>query len=163
MNAIEKWHDVMKSGGKDAATKLDELLHNDVVFYSPVVFTPQNGKDITKLYLSAASGVFGEKEKTQDSKKQESKFKYVKEIINGNSACLEFETEMNGLYVNGIDLITWNDEGKIIEFKVLIRPLQAVNHIHQMMGKMLDQLKWLNAPEISCLFSTFFYSSWGIF
>ena len=141
MNAIEKWHDVMKSGGKDAATKLDELLHNDVVFYSPVVFTPQNGKDITKLYLSAASGVFGEKEKTQDSEKQESKFKYVKEIINGNSACLEFETEMNGLYVNGIDLITWNDECKIIEFKVLIRPLQAVNHIHQMMGKMLDQLK----------------------
>ena len=141
MNAIEKWHDVMKSGGKDAATKLDELLHNDVVFYSPVVFTPQNGKDITKLYLSAASGVFGDKAKTQDSEKQESKFKYVKEIINGNSACLEFETEMNGLYVNGIDLITWNDEGKIIEFKVLIRPLQAVNHIHQMMGKMLDQLK----------------------
>ena len=141
MNAIEKWHDVMKSGGKDAATKLDELLHNDVVFYSPVVFTPQKGKDITKLYLSAASGVFGEKEKTKGSEKQESKFKYVKEIINGNSACLEFETEMNGLYVNGIDLITWNDEGKIIEFKVLIRPLQAVNHIHQMMGKMLDQLK----------------------
>ena len=91
--------------------------------------------------MSAASGVFGEKEKTQDSEKQESKLKYVKEIINGNSACLEFETEMNGLYVNGIDLITWNDEGKIIEFKVLIRPLQAVNHIHQMMGKMLDQLK----------------------
>jgi len=139
MNVIEKWHEVMKSGGHDATIKLDELLHDEVVFFSPVVFTPQRGKDITKLYLSAASGVFGDNEK--NSEKKESKFKYVKEIISGNSACLEFETEMNGLYVNGIDLITWNEEGKIIEFKVLIRPLQAVNHIHQMMGKMLDKLK----------------------
>ena len=108
-----------------------------MVFYSPVVFTPQNGKDITKLYLSAASGLLEKRKNSKDSEKQESKFKYVKEIINDNSACLEFETEIDGLYVNGIDLITWNDEGKIIEFKVLIRPLQAVNHIHQMMGKML--------------------------
>ena len=107
MNAIEKWHDVMKSGGKDAATKLDELLHSDVVFYSPVVFTPQKGKDITKLYLSAASGVFGEKEKTQGSEKQESKFKYVKEIINGNSACLEFETVQEAIqsYLSSINKV----------------------------------------------------------
>ena len=141
MSAIEKWHDIMKSGGSNAKEKLDNLLHDDVVFYSPVVFTPQKGKDVTKLYLAAASGVFSTDKKTQNSEKKESKFKYVKEVITGNTACLEFETEMNGIYVNGIDLISWDDEDKITEFKVLIRPLQAVNTIHEMMGKMLDQLK----------------------
>ena len=141
MSAIEKWHDIMKSGGSNAIEKLDNLLHDDVVFYSPVVFTPQKGKDITKLYLAAASGVFSTDKKTPNSKKKESKFKYVKEVVTGNTACLEFETEMNGIYVNGIDLISWDDEDKITEFKVLIRPLQAVNTIHEMMGKMLDQLK----------------------
>ena len=141
MSAIEKWHDIMKSGGSNAIEKLDNLLHDDVVFYSPVVFTPQKGKDITKLYLAAASGVFSTDKKTPNSEIKESKFKYVKEVVTGNTACLEFETEMNGIYVNGIDLISWDDEDKITEFKVLIRPLQAVNTIHEMMGKMLDQLK----------------------
>jgi len=141
MNAIEKWHDIMKSGGSNAIEKLDNLLHDDVVFYSPVVFTPQKGKDITKLYLAAASGVFSTDKKNPNSEKKESKFKYVKEVVTGNTACLEFETEMNGIYVNGVDLISWNDDDKITEFKVLIRPLQAVNTIHEMMGKMLDQLK----------------------
>ena len=141
MSAIEKWHDIMKSGGSNAIEKLDNLLHDDVVFYSPVVFTPQKGKDITKLYLAAASGVFSTDKKNPNSEKKESKFKYVKEVVTGNTACLEFETEMNGIYVNGIDLISWDDEDKITEFKVLIRPLQAVNTIHEMMGKMLDQLK----------------------
>ena len=141
MSAIEKWHEIMKSGGSNAKEKLDNLLHDEVVFYSPVVFTPQKGKDITKLYLAAASGVFSTDNKTPNSEKKESKFKYVKEVVTGNTACLEFETEMNGIYVNGIDLISWDDEDKITEFKVLIRPLQAVNTIHEMMGKMLDQLK----------------------
>ena len=131
----------MKSGGSGAAEKLDDLLHDDVVFYSPVVFTPQRGKDLTKLYLAAASGVFSTKKENTREEKKDSKFKYVKEMVEGNTACLEFETEMNGIYVNGIDLISWNDDNKITEFKVLIRPLQAVNAIHEMMGKMLDQLK----------------------
>tara|TARA_B100001248_G_scaffold150195_1_gene112639 strand:- start:2808 stop:3236 length:429 start_codon:yes stop_codon:yes gene_type:complete len=141
MNAIEKWHDVMKTGGSDATEKLDDLLHDDVIFYSPVVFTPQKGKEITKLYLSAASGVFSSADKVNESQTKESKFKYVKEIVLGNSACLEFETEMNGIYVNGIDLITWDNDNKIIEFKVIVRPLQAVNTLHEMMGKMLEKLK----------------------
>ena len=93
------------------------------------------------LYLSAASGVFGDQKSTNNSEKKQSKFKYVNEIIEGNSACLEFETEMNGLYVNGVDLIKWNEDNKITEFKVLIRPLQAVNHIHQMMGKNARSIK----------------------
>ena len=140
MNAIEKWHDIMKGDSSEAPNKLDDLLHDDVVFYSPVVYTPQRGKEITKLYLSAASGVFST-EKNGKEEKKESKFKYIKEVVHGNHACLEFETEMNGVYVNGIDLITWDENDKIIEFKVLVRPLQAVNTLHQQMGQMLDKLK----------------------
>ena len=140
MNAIEKWHDIMKGDSSEAPNKLDDLLHDDVVFYSPVVYTPQKGKEITKLYLSAASGVFSSEKKGKEEKK-ESKFKYIKEVVHGNHACLEFETEMNGVYVNGIDLITWDENDKIIEFKVLVRPLQAVNTLHQQMGQMLDKLK----------------------
>ena len=141
MNAIEKWHDIMKTPGPNITEKLDDLLHDDVIFYSPVVFTPQKGKEITKLYLSAAGGVFSSNKDKEQSKPKESKFRYTKELIYDNHACLEFETEINGIYVNGIDLITWNDENKITEFKVLVRPLQAVNTLHQMMGEMLDKLK----------------------
>ena len=141
MNAVEKWHDIMKNPGSNISEKLDELLDDDVVFYSPVVFTPQKGKDITKLYLAAAGVVFSSDKDKQETKPKESKFKYVKEIVQDNYACLEFETEINGIYVNGIDLITWNEENKITEFKVLVRPLQAVNTLHQMMGEMLDKLK----------------------
>ena len=141
MNAVEKWHDIMKNPGSNVSEKLDELLDDDVIFYSPVVFTPQKGKDITKLYLAAAGGVFSSNKDKQEIKPKESKFRYIKEIVQDNYACLEFETEINGIYVNGIDLITWNEENKITEFKVLVRPLQAVNTLHQMMGEMLDKLK----------------------
>ena len=141
MNAVEKWHDIMKNPGSNVSEKLDQLLDDDVIFYSPVVFTPQKGKDITKLYLAAAGGVFSSDKDKQETKPKESKFRYIKEIVQDNYACLEFETEIHGIYVNGIDLITWNEENKITEFKVLVRPLQAVNTLHQMMGEMLDKLK----------------------
>ena len=141
MNAVEKWHDIMKNPGSNVSEKLDELLDDDVIFFSPVVFTPQKGKDITKLYLAAAGGVFSSDKDKQETKPKESKFRYIKEIVQDNYACLEFETEINGIYVHGIDLITWNEENKITEFKVLVRPLQAVNTLHQMMGEMLDKLK----------------------
>ena len=131
----------MKNPGSNISEKLDELLDDDVVFYSPVVFTPQKGKEITKLYLAAAGGVFSSDKDKQESQPKESKFRYIKEIVQDSYACLEFETEINGIYVNGIDLITWNEENKITEFKVLVRPLQAVNTLHQMMGEMLDKLK----------------------
>jgi len=140
MNAVEKWYEVMKSNDMD---KLDELLAEDVVFYSPVVFTPQKGKDITKMYLMAAGGVFGEgtKKETSESNKNQSNFRYIKEIIGEKSALLEFESEMEGIYVNGVDLISWNEEGRITEFKVIIRPLQAVNKLHQKMQAMLESMK----------------------
>ena len=140
MNAVEKGYEVMKSNDMD---KLDELLAEDVVFYSPVVYTPQKGKDITKMYLMAAGGVFGEgtKDEVTDSNNSQSKFKYIKEIIGEKSALLEFETEMNGIYVNGVDVISWNEEEKITEFKVIVRPLQAVNMLHQKMQAMLESMK----------------------
>ncbi len=140
MSAVKKWYEVMKSNDMD---KLDELLSEDVVFYSPVVYTPQKGKDITKMYLMAAGGVFGEgtKEEFSDSNKNQSNFKYIKEIIGEKSALLEFESEMEGIYINGVDLISWNEEGKITEFKVIVRPLQAVNMLHQKMQVMLESMK----------------------
>mgnify|MGYP000111907152 CR=1 FL=1 len=143
MHAIEEWHKLTRI--KDPVTyqeKLDDLLADDVVFYSPVVHTPQKGKTMTKLYLSAAGGVFDTNESDlKQEKKATGGFRYVKEIVGENHACLEFETTINDIHVNGIDLITWNKENKIIEFRVLVRPLQAVNMLHQMMGKMLESLK----------------------
>ena len=140
MSAVEKWYEVMKSNDMD---KLDELLAEDVVFYSPVVYTPQKGKDITKMYLTAAGGVFGEgtKDAMSDSNESKSNFKYIKEIIGEKSALLEFESEMDGIYVNGVDVISWNEEEKITEFKVIVRPLQAVNMLHQKMQAMLESMK----------------------
>src|SRR6056300_464254 len=134
---IKKWHDHIKGkfpGGSD------ELLADDVIFYSPIVFSPQKGKDLTTLYLMAAGNTFGG-DQSEDGTLQESSFKYTKEVLDGNQAILEFETQIDGKYVNGVDIITFNDEGKINEFKVMIRPLQAVNVIHEKMEEMLKQFK----------------------
>ncbi len=117
-----------------------DLLADDVVFYSPVVFTPQKGKKITKVYLGAAGNTLGGGEPVS-SDGSKGKFRYTKEVLSGNQAVLEFETEMDGKYVNGIDLITCNDEGKIVEFKVMVRPLQAVNLLHERMRAMLEQMQ----------------------
>jgi|TARA_B100001996_G_scaffold172656_1_gene131809 hypothetical protein len=141
MNKLEKWFEVMKSKNLD---ELDNLLSDDVIFYSPVVFTPQKGKELTKMYLMAAGGVFGgnqKKDPSSTSKDDKSKFKYIKEVVDENSALLEFELEMDGKYINGIDLITWNEEGKVKEIKVMVRPLQAVNLLHSKMQAMLESMK----------------------
>jgi len=134
---IEKWHRHIR---RELPGGLDELLDDDVVFLSPIVFTPQEGKEITKLYLGAAGNTLGG---NNDGKggKQVPKFRYIKEILDGNHAVLEFESEIDGKYVNGIDMITCNDAGKITEFKVMIRPLQAIHAIHQQMAAMLEKMK----------------------
>jgi len=133
---IRRWHRVVAG---DAAG-LDDLLDDEVVFYSPVVFTPQKGKDSTKLYLGAAANTLGDGEPvTPDGSR--GKFRYTKEVLSGNHAVLEFETEMQGKYVNGVDIITCNDEGRIVEFRVMIRPLQAVQTIHAQMASMLETMK----------------------
>ena len=134
---IKKWHDHIKG---DFPGGFDKLLADDVIFYSPIVFSPQKGKDLTTLYLMAAGNTFGG-DQSRDGTLQESSFKYTKEVLDGNQAILEFETQIDGKYVNGVDIITFNSEGKISEFKVMIRPLQAVNIIHEKMQEMLKQFK----------------------
>ena len=134
---IDEWHRIVRE--KDFGA-LDRLLADDVVFHSPVVHTPQEGKPVTKLYLSAAFGVFGGGS-AGSSSKDASKFNYVREVIGERDAVLEFVTEMDGIVVNGVDMIHWNDAGQIVDFKVMIRPLKAINTVHAMMGRMLEKLK----------------------
>tara|TARA_R110002124_G_scaffold55259_4_gene156457 strand:- start:974 stop:1375 length:402 start_codon:yes stop_codon:yes gene_type:complete len=124
--AIENWHKAMKT--RDASA-LDTLLADDVVFQSPVVHTPQKGKPITKLYLSAAMKVLGNGE-----------FRYTGEWMGPTSGILEFETVIDGISVNGIDMIGWNDKGQITSFKVMVRPLKAINKLHEMMGTLLMEM-----------------------
>ena len=109
--------------------KLNSILHQDVVFIFPVVHTPQVGANITVKYLTAAAHILGT-----------DKFKYVRETHDTLGAILEFETEVDDKHINGVDMIKWDDQGLITEFKVMVRPLQAVNAIHAAMGKMLSQL-----------------------
>ena len=118
-NTIAAWHKIIKT--KDAAG-LDNILADNVVFHSPIVHTPQEGKPITKLYLTAALYVFN-----NDS------FKYLREVISNNNAVLEFSTVIEGITVNGVDMITWGADGRITEFKVMVRPLKAINLIHKIM------------------------------
>ena len=136
---IEKWHLHMKGqlpGG------LDELLDDDVVFISPIVFTPQQGKAITKLYLQAAGQTLpGEKKSSGSPTEDDKSFRYIKEVLSGSTAVLEFETTIEGKYCNGVDIITCNDKGKIVEFRVMMRPLQAINAVHRQMGEALDKMK----------------------
>lgn len=123
IDTLSTWHALVVTRNTKG---LDALLADDVVFHSPVVHTPQIGKAIATQYLSAAFHVF-----FNDT------FKYIREIIGPRDAALEFQVEMDSIVVNGIDLLKWNDEGQIVEFKVLIRPLKAINLIHQKMAAML--------------------------
>ncbi len=137
---VEKWHAYMR-GKLDGG--LDVLIADNCVFYSPIVYSPQQGKQLTMMYLMAASQTLpGDKKDSSGEKKDDSgKFRYVKEVMTGNTAVLEFETTVEGKYANGVDIITCNDEGKIIEFKVMFRPLQAINAVHRQMGAMLEKMK----------------------
>jgi hypothetical protein len=121
---IETWHNIVE---KRDAQGLDALLADEAVFHSPVVHTPQVGKAITKKYLTAAFHVFFNES-----------FRYVHELQGNRDAVLEFEVKLDGITVNGVDMIKWNDDGKITEFKVMLRPLKAVNLIHQKMAQALQ-------------------------
>ncbi len=138
---IERWHACLKG---NFAGGLDELLADDVVFHSPIVFTPQRGKALTKLYLTAAYGTFGGDVKAEPGGGAPMpSFRYVKQVLTDPHAVLEFETEVGGKHVNGVDIITCGDDGRIREFKVMIRPLQAVNLMHERMRSMLEKLEGL--------------------
>lgn len=124
--AIEGWHKAMAARDSQA---LDRLLADDVVFQSPVVHTPQVGKAITRLYLTAAMEVLGNEA-----------FRYVGEWFGPRSAVLEFETEIDGIKINGIDMIGWNEAEQINSFKVMVRPLKAINTLHGLMGARLSEM-----------------------
>jgi hypothetical protein len=136
-DVVERWHRHLRG---DLPGGLDELLDDDVIFYSPIVYTPQVGKAVTTLYLSAAGQTLpGDTSAT--SEETTKRFRYTKQVLADNTAVLEFETSVEGKYVNGVDIIVCNDVGKIVEFRVMIRPLQAINLVHRQMGEMLEKLK----------------------
>ena len=123
---LARWHAHIKNPDHQA---LWDMLHPDCVFESPVVHTPQAGREIVFKYLASADKVLG-----GDG------FTYRGEWLNVNSAILEFSNTINGIKVNGIDMITWNDAGQITHFKVMVRPLKAIQMVHQMMGEMLQKM-----------------------
>ncbi|SMQ68994.1 SnoaL-like domain-containing protein [Altererythrobacter xiamenensis] len=125
---LKKWHEVIEGGNDPAA--LAEIIAENAVFHSPVVHTPQEGRAIVVAYLSAAGQTLA-----NDS------FTYVRELVDGNDAMLEFTTEMEGIHVNGIDLIHFDDDGMIKDFKVMVRPLKAVNKVWEMMAAQLERQK----------------------
>ena len=138
-HVVAQWHAYLHG---ELAGGLDELLDDEVVFYSPIVFTPQRGKQITSLYLQAASQTFpgdGAKSSPQGGGPSGG-FHYTKTVLGDDTAILEFETTIEGKYVNGVDIIRCNDAGRIIEFRVMIRPLQAVNLVHRQMAAMLEAM-----------------------
>ncbi|WP_332816925.1 nuclear transport factor 2 family protein [Sphingopyxis sp.] len=125
---LAAWHAYMAGGG-DPQT-LRDLLAEDAVFHSPVVHTPQAGRDKVFAYLHAASHVLG-----GDS------FRYLREIVDGDQAMLEFQSTLDGIQINGVDIIRWNEDGKIRDFKVMVRPRKAINKVWEKMGEMLATQK----------------------
>jgi hypothetical protein len=123
-SALQAWHRIVESG--DSAG-LADLLAEDAVFHSPVVHTPQVGRPLVTSYLQAATQVLG-----NDS------FRYVREIVGHREAALEFEVEVDGIHINGVDLIRWNDDERICDFKVMVRPLKAIGLLHEKMRTTLE-------------------------
>ena len=133
---IERWHQYLNG---ELPGGLDVLLDDDVVFYSPIVYTPQRGKALTTMYLQAAAMTLpGDGDAAPNT--SGSPFRYTKQVLAGDTAVLEFETTVAGKYVNGVDIIRCNPDGRIVEFRVMIRPLQAVNLVHRQMAAMLESM-----------------------
>jgi predicted SnoaL-like aldol condensation-catalyzing enzyme len=121
---LARWHAYFE---RPDPAKLADLLADDAVFHSPVVHTPQEGKAKVMAYLGAAGSVFGA-----------GSFRYVREIVDGDNVMLEFESEIDGIKINGIDLIQFDSSGKIKDFKVMVRPLKAINKLWELMAAQLQ-------------------------
>ena len=124
---LEKWYQGYRSNDPEF---LEEILDDSVIFSSPVIFKPIEGKEMTKLYLMGAGITFNM-----------DKFTYVREVIDDLDVILEFETYIDDISVNGVDMIRWNTEGKIIDFKVMVRPLRAINKLQIKMSESLDSFQ----------------------
>ena len=120
--AVKAWHAVVESG--DPAL-LDGLLADDVVFRSPAVFAPQEGRDVAALYLRSAMAVLGPS------------LRYIGEWYAPSSAVLEFEAELDGLYVHGVDMLRWNDDDQLVSFTVMVRPMRGLTKLIELMQRQL--------------------------
>ena len=125
MRTLEIWHDMVSRQDLD---RLDEILAPECVFLSPVVHTPQEGRELTSMYLHGALGVFNDS------------FRYIKEVVTPQHAVLEFTCDLDGIVINGVDIMTFDEQGRIVEFKVMLRPLKAVNLMHARMKAMLEKM-----------------------
>jgi hypothetical protein len=125
---LRRWHEVSAGGSGPAA--LAAIVREDAVFHSPVVHTPQRGRALVVGYLAAAGQTLGN-----------ASFCYVRELVDGDNALLEFETELDGIHVNGVDLIRFDADGMIADIKVMVRPLKAVNMVWEAMGAQLEAAK----------------------
>ena len=124
---LERWY---AYAARHDPAALAAMIADDCVFHSPVVHTPQRGRELTYAYLSAAFEVLG-----NDS------FRYTREFTSDHGAVLEFETELEGIRINGVDIIEWDASGKISDFKVMVRPLKAINLLHALMAAQLEAMK----------------------
>lgn len=122
---LTRWHQIVQTG--DLAD-LDDFLAEDVVFHSPIVHTPQKGKALTKMYLMGAFVAL------QAGK---GVFRYLRETVSDDFAVLEFEADLEGIVINGVDMIAFDEAGHICDFKVMVRPLKAINLIHERMQQLL--------------------------
>jgi hypothetical protein len=122
--AVKAWHAVVESG--DPAL-LDDLLADDVVFRSPAVFAPQPGKELTVRYLRGAMAVLGPS------------LRYLGEWYGPSSAVLEFEAELDGLYVHGVDMLRWDDEDRLVGFTVMVRPMRGLTKLVELMQRQLTE------------------------
>lgn len=146
---LSEWHRVL-DGDRSV---FDTLIADDAVLHSPVIFKPLPGKDTVILYLTAAAMSFvGEKKpkveptekrvyKLPNGQEWDGRFRYAREVVGEYDAVLEFETTMNGKYVNGVDMIRCNEAGQIVDFKVMVRPLQALEAVRELMVSALDKLQ----------------------
>ena len=124
-DVIDRWHRYRRSGLPDA---LEELLDDDVTYYSPVDDTPVFGKQLATRHLLAAAGIFPHGA-AAGFDRAVSRFRYTKQVVAGDTAALEFEADLYGIAVNGVDIIRCNNAGRIIEFRIFIRPLPALNAV----------------------------------
>ena len=127
VSPLDTWHHIVRTGD---ATALAGLVAEDAVFHSPVMHSPRSGRGQVLMYLGAALKVV-----------RNPSFRYVREIAGERDAMLEFETTIDDVLVNGVDIIAWNDAGQIVDFKVMLRPLKGINAVHQKMAEMLQSMQ----------------------